>query len=171
MSENRQVSVGKTDRSVREQFGMLPKSVMARKDITAGAKMLLLAMNMESFGTGRLAVSDGILAEVSGVSRGQIVELRKSLETAVLIAKEGNPMKQVQAYRLLHPDMQGFSDGVALVTKTNRVARKAKIEPCLKCEKPCVRSKADGLCRRCINDNRIRGIARQEIRLDKRESA
>lgn len=47
----------------------------------------------------------------------------------------------------------------------------AKLSPCLKCGKICKPSKADGWCRKCVQDNRMRGIARQEIKLDKRESA
>ena len=55
------------------------------------------------------------------------------------------------------------------VKAQKRKRREVKIEPCLKCGKACKRSAADGWCRRCLNDSRVRGIVRQEIRRMDRE--
>lgn len=55
--------------------------------------------------------------------------------------------------------------------RTPHERRQVKIEPCLQCAKPCVRSKADGWCRSCSTENKMARIARREIRLDRRELA
>lgn len=151
MSENLQVPVGKTDRSRRrKRFAMLPSDVLSRTDITASARLVLAAMNMESLGSGRVAVSDGILAIVAGVSRGQIVEVRRRLEAAGLIQKDGPPSKQVQAYLLLHPDMCGAGEVREPLTRRPKM----ELRPCARCKTQCVPQKRTGWCKTCSTEAR-----------------
>lgn len=155
MSENRQVAVRKTDR-----FMMIPVAISKRKDITAAAKLVAGAMAMESYGSGIAKVSDGVLAEVTGVSRGQIVEIRKVLETARVIERHGEPIAQVQPYRLMF--MATDVEKVAGKPITRRPQR--ELSACPLCKDLCVASKKTGWCRKCTADARNRQISRTMVR-------
>lgn len=91
----------------RGRFAMLPLDILQRGDINVYDKVAIGIMNMESFGTGIVAISDQSLGDSASISRTQALKSRNALESVGLIEKFGPPKNQVQAYRLLHPDMQG----------------------------------------------------------------
>lgn len=101
-----------------ERSWTIPRGVMARKDLSPQAKLVLAAMDMESFGTGFVTVCDEILSADTGIARTHIADHRKALEKATLIEKFGHPVKRVQRYRLIHPEMQGT--GIAPVGVTTK---------------------------------------------------
>ncbi len=113
LSEIEQVPVGnETGRS--RNFGMLPKDVMERRDISGTAKVIVAAMAMQSHGTGFISISHQALAVLAGCSRTRVLACLKRLDEVGLIQKDGSPVKQVQPYELMHPKFRhggGFSQG------------------------------------------------------------
>jgi hypothetical protein len=101
--------------------GAIPNDVLARKDLGAGAKVLLMAMGAEAMGSGYFLISDSALAGRCGISRTSVIENKANLEIAGLIDKYGLPRLQVQAYRFLHPDMIGTNTAPRfVVTRKSR---------------------------------------------------
>jgi hypothetical protein len=67
LSANSMVPVNKQQGN--SQFGMLPKDVMSRTDLTPADKLLLTVLNMESYSSGRVLLSHAALSRSSGVGR------------------------------------------------------------------------------------------------------
>jgi hypothetical protein len=110
----------------RQRFGMLPEDIAKRKDLTSSDKLAVTILNMESFGTGFVCISDAIFADAMGLSRPQALKSRKALEKRELIEKSGTPKDQMQTYRLLHPDMVG----TGTAPKEIKTKRRITITPC-----------------------------------------
>ena len=127
-------------------FGMLPADVLDRRDLTPGAKILLQVMNMESYQAGSVRKSDTTYAEKSGLSRGQIVYMRRQLEDSGLIEKDGPPEKQIQGYRFTHSDM---SCAGAPVEPAPQVVPPTSRRLCPTCRRPKKLNKA-GYCYQCV---------------------
>lgn len=86
----------------KEPFAILTQSILARRDISGSAKVILAAMLIESKGTGIVAMSTGAIAISAGCSRGTAVAGCAALLKAPLIEKYGEQVNQIQPYRILH---------------------------------------------------------------------
>jgi hypothetical protein len=152
MSENRQVARGR--------FSMLPADILERKDIAQSSKILLAVMNMESRGKGYLCFSDSLLSDKTGISRSQIVFLRTDLEKHGLIEKDGDSIKQIQPYRLLHPDMRPSEESPEepLAPMSARVTK--PICPQCKIKKRKVQT-LTGICKACEHLNALAATGRR----------
>ena len=99
---------------------------------------------------------------------GAVLKGLKELELFGLIAKDGPPVQQVQAWRITRADVD---DIPVMPKKPETLRRKPELTPCLKCDQPAVVSRRTGWCRTCAKEARIwnvsREIAREEIALDK----
>lgn len=119
---------------------------MARRDISATAKVVLLAMNMESWGKGGFMDSDQLLAKRAGVGRSSVLAARQALVEKKLIEADGEPEHQVQAYRFLHPEMQAKTGG-------GREAEPVTVRDPVRCGKCCRACRGvgkAGMCRACV---------------------
>lgn len=113
---------------------MLPEDIAKRKDLTSSDKVAITILNMESFGTGFVCISDSILAEAMALSRPQALKSRKVLERAGLIEKSGPPKDQMQVFKLLHPDMRGTeTEPKEIKTKRRIVAKRYLERTCAGC--------------------------------------
>jgi|SRR6185503_7160451 len=136
VSVRRQVPVKKP---TGRRFAAIPDDVLNRKDISASAKLVLGVLDMEAFGRGGIAISHQVIADKCGLSRPQALENIHSLEEVGLIAKDGDPVRQVQPYRFLHPRMARNETKRPLVT-------------CSSCKAQCYGvSKSTGWCRSCTS--------------------
>lgn len=165
-------------------FGKMPRDVLAvpSKLLSPVGKLVFAAMAVESRGSLRTVVlSDGDLARCCGASRGAVISGRKQLEGLELIGKDGDPVEQVQPYKILHPM---FAKAPRHGTKTMPMSspetmpeqpqfRKKPMEICPKCNKLRVALKPSGWCRNCEAKKTTEDIARRVCReeLSKIETA
>ena len=142
-----------------EFFAMVPHDVLARRDVTAGAKLVLGAMGVESRGTGFVAASDDALAHIAGMSRNAVSAARKQLIGAGLIRPSGERNQQVQPYEILHPRYKSVNaPGVEEGPPTDLRRRKEWVE-CPICHHKRPGLLKAGYCRTCKGDRRIERIA------------
>lgn len=168
LSEKRQVPVKKlTGRRTRGHFAMLPLDVMRRKDITAADKLVLEAMNNKSRGSGVCGASQGVLSEMTGLSRAKVIDSQRALESIGLISKYGIPNKQIQAYCLLHNDMRANCEPDSVRVEDRR--KKPVLVPCSRCRELCGQHRT-GWCPRCRQEARNQVITKTMIQqeLDRR---
>jgi hypothetical protein len=139
---------------------MLPEDVLKRKDLSAYSKVVLGGIGLASHGSGRISMSHGAIGKICGVSRTQVLACYRELSAAGLLEAHGEPVKQIQSYRILHPRLIGKK--VAELTKP--IAKpKPGLVSCPKCGKQCKRLKNVGYCRKCGWKEEIRALAREEI--------
>lgn len=156
MSPGRTVGVARANSSKR--FGMLHADILARADIKPSTKVLYAAILMESFGSGGIRKSMGLLALRTGLSRSYVFEGLKELESVGLIEKHGPPIDQVQPWKIARAAV----DTLPVTTETLR--RKPELRPCVLCKDPCVPRKRTGWCARCTAEARNRQITRTMVR-------
>ena len=101
VAKNAQVPAQKMPRGKR--YGMLPDDVMANPELSPAAKVVLSGMAMESYSTGSVAISHQAIAAVCGIVRRTVGPALVQLQGQKLIQPLGSPIKQIQAYQLLHP--------------------------------------------------------------------
>src|SRR6185369_4145904 len=87
----------------QKRFGMLPADVMANPRISLGAKVIFAAMAMESYSSGECKISNQAIATLIGAARMTVSNAIAQLQMEGLIEPIGEPVKQIQHYRLLHP--------------------------------------------------------------------
>ena len=159
LSESLQVPVKK--RTGRIRFAMLPADVLRDPKLPPTAKLALQGMAMEAYGAGELAISHQALANVCGSSRPTILQGLKHLCRAGLIEKMGDPEKQVQRYRFLHPKF-----AVKSPPKPGSIAAQNRGIPvaCPQCRRICKRLPRIGVCRTCSTEARTERTARRVVR-------
>lgn len=165
LSEFQQVPVKNLTGRRRASFAMLPKDVLRRRDINPCSKLTLAAMNMESKCSGFVFASDEAIADLAGISRASVIAARTLLEHKELIEKNGDPIGQVQGYKLLHADMAPSESA-----KASGQADIPKGGPqCSKCKKSIKNQTKTGLCRKCArqkHDAEVYEAARAHLRSD-----
>ncbi len=157
MSQQQQVPV--TTATGRRRFARLPEDVLARSDLGVYSKLVLLVLNMESYGAGIVALSDSMVALKCGISRTQALASRGELERLGLIVRDGAPVKQVQPYRLLHPQMAAGAGGEArpvVAVTTRRTLLK-----CSSCGARCKALLKTGWCRQCHWKLKVRRVVEE----------
>jgi hypothetical protein len=165
LSANSMVPVNKQQGN--SQFGMLPKDVMSRTDLTPADKLLLTVLNMESYSSGRVLLSHAALSRSSGVGRTGVLACLKSLTRAGLIEKDGLPVKQVQPYKLLHPSMRARGGSLAfneVPGGSSDGQSRAVPAACPQCHRICKRLPRAGVCRSCHRERKIEQTVRRVLR-------
>ena len=140
------------------RFAMLPADVLRRTDLSATAKIVLAAMAMESYSSGKVSISHQAIATTAGVSRPQVLYCLKVLEGKGLIEADGTPVKQVQPYRLLHARLCARSRREAVPEVKGRSPVR-----CPRCGKSRQMLLKVGWCRSCGWELKVRKIAQEEI--------
>ncbi len=134
-----------------KRFARVPADVLISSKLSPADKLVLAAMGMESFSDGRIAISHLGLARLCSLGRSTVFRALRSLEKEGLIARLGGPIKQVQAYRLLHPIFAGTvtQEGPIRVKTARRLLR------CAKCNRDVRGLSKAGWCRICMNDLKL----------------
>lgn len=138
-------------------FGMLPRDVSERKDLTLSAKVLIAVMHQESVGTGIVFLSDEVLSQKCGVGRRTVGDARVLLQKMGLIIPHGDPVNQVQAYRLLHirhgEDARNKINELKESKKQKKlVSGNTPVFQCTKCPQKMTKQTKSGLCGSCAED-------------------
>jgi hypothetical protein len=142
------------------QFSKATPDLLADRSVPAQAKIVLMAMNIDAKGLGRVTISDGALATRSGCSRGAVIENLKKLCAAGMIAPEGPPVKQVQPYVILHPCFALKPSKEKVPTKLDELPKKRRpISSCAKCATPMFGKPKSGVCSTCRSADRIERIS------------
>lgn len=126
---------------------MLPADVLKRTDLTASAKLAFSALAMESWGSPDIAISHQALASICGTRRSTMLEALKQLTAAGLIAPLGEPVKQVQPYRILHARIAELPTPAQAESPAG-----SSILRCGKCAKAVKQLGKTGWCRSCVAD-------------------
>lgn len=152
----------------RQSFIVFPTDVAAIKNLSASAKMVLMAMAIEARGTGYCAASDDALGQLVGLSRPTVIDGRKRLEKADLVRKDGPPIQQVQPYALLH---SRFLSANAEEKKADApsVVRKREWQRCGGCHRLRPALPKTGICRSCSSVKRTENISERVARKVVRE--
>ena len=155
-----------TGSAERGQFAALPADVLNRMDLSAHDKLVLATMNMESFSSGVCASSHAFISKKCGVSRTQVLKSQKILKRLNLIAEFGKPHAQVQAWSLLHPDMQALSGAVPVSVSDLRKRSSAdrKLSACQLCGRLYKPRPNVDRCRKCRNDQHTKRVAQKAAR-------
>ncbi len=147
---NHNYSEGKPKKSPvksTQQFARLPKEVMARRDISFAAKVLLSAMNMRSWGKGLINMSLSVIYNDTNIKPSYAFKVKQELVDAKLM--EPVP-KSPNTFRLLHPDMR--ADDEVKVAKVKSKQKSLRLCPECKLEKdPRAFIKRTGLCSKCTH--------------------
>ena len=133
------------------RFGMLPDDVMDRRDISFACKVIFACLRMESYGTGRVAISHAALAVVCGAARRTVIACQAALCVSGLIAKDGPPVDQIQPYLILYPESGARSAGAPKRLHRAKAPAHAKREliRCPRCRTLCRQLLKAGYCRSC----------------------
>lgn len=171
MSKNRQALSEKPTSDDGEMFGILPRSVLANLALTSAAKVVFAALGMLSYRNGyEVAMSHNSIAQIAGMHRTTAMEALLVLEDHGLLERKRCGKTGVQTYRLVHPrlpvgkkaDAPKAAPASSAVKGSKAVEGKLKI--CGKCKRGTKwLSKLAGICRQCVQDGKIRRIAREEV--------
>jgi len=100
-----------------------------------------------------LWMSDGAIARRCGASRPSVITGMRQLLDIGLVEKVGLPVKQVQAFRILHPMFGAGSGGVTVADTTEPASPLASpVHAYAHCNRPCKRLTRAGFCRGCKAD-------------------
>lgn len=143
------------------EFGKLPGDVLALPNLKPTAKLVFAVLAMDSKGTTRrVALSDGVIAVRAGISRPSVIEGLRTLSAAGFIEAAGDPVKQVQAYRIKHRTFRATAPEVeAAPPETKASGAKDGFVKCPKCHKRCKGLLKVGWCRSCSWHLKIERIA------------
>lgn len=147
LSEFGQVHVAKLTGKRRPRFALLYASILCRTDLKPCEKLTLMVLDMESRNADSIAVSHNAIARLAGISRTSALASIAALVEHGLIGPAGDPIKQVQPYRLIYKGMD---------RKTIPTIK------CSECKHPCYAVNKAGYCRTCatrIEDDRLYAAA------------
>ena len=166
LSHQQQVPV--TVATGRGRFGKLPADVLSRSDIGVYEKIVLLVMNMESYSSGFVALSDAAISQRSSISRTKVLDCRLRLEEAGLIRRSGPLVKQVQPYLLLHPQMAGKTPAAGATARQERsvtvpVTGRGLLK-CARCPVRAPRLAKTGLCSNCTREAAVTRIVEKVLK-------
>jgi hypothetical protein len=125
-------------------------------------KVVFYALARESRGTNRTVwISDGDLALRCGASRPSVLYALRKLVAIGLIEKSGEPVHQIQGYRILHAAFKAAKSDVGNIVEPP--AKKPQVI-CPQCQKPRTAITKTGTCKACNAVNRTERIARRVSR-------
>ncbi len=156
------------------RFGKAPRDVnsIPSKILSATGKLVFYAFADESKGTCEVVrISDGDLASRCGSSRPSVIAGRRRLVEIGLIEPVGEPVNQVQAFRILHPMFakSAYRRGHVGIDPEVEAPKKERRVPvnCPKCFKVCRSVMKVGWCRNCntrMNTEKlVRRVVHEEI--------
>jgi DNA-binding Lrp family transcriptional regulator len=160
MSPERTVPFGGANSS-KAIHGQIPGDILARVDVSPAAKVVLAVMRMKSYNSGGLIASMAILAKAAGLSRTHVFESLKELESAGLIRKVGQRIKQVQPYEI---SCDVDVAVLPLSREPSTLRKRRRLTPCGMCKTPCVPYKTTGWCAACSKEARNRVITKTLVR-------
>lgn len=144
----------------QKRFGKADEDLLARRDVSASAKVLLTTMRMESKGSGGIMLSYSWLGQKAGMTKGHVCECTRELETKGFIEKNGAPVKQIQPYRILCEEF--IAPEKPLEPSTLRRTNPAIF--CHRCRKRCRGIDPNtGWCRECVESASLPGKIAQAI--------
>lgn len=157
-----------------ETFGKLPTDVrkLPKRELSPLGKLVFGEYADRSKGTNcRVLASESDIAEGCGIGRTSVIAALKQLQRAGLIEKSGDPVKQVQGYRITHWMFREPKPKETTAAVDNGKKRKPRwggdITPtmvrCPRCSRHCGGLLKVGWCRRCNADDRTRRIADEQI--------
>ena len=118
-------------------------------------KLVMYAYAAKGFGRNVvISMSDGEVAARCGVSRPAVIAALRRLLKIGLLEKVGDPVKQVQAYRICHPMFKSQAEVAPIAIPAAKAA-------CLKCHREVKRLTRAGHCRSCHKDIEIETKVRQ----------
>ncbi len=143
-----------------KRFGALGPAILGRRDLSMAAKITALGMHMESYNCELMSISHAALARTCGIARHSILRGIRSLQAAGLISAEGDPVMQVQKYRLRAPLFRGGATAKDEAVEANP---KPVLVMC-----PCGNLCKNTPCRKCRNRADMERTARRVYAEEKR---
>ena len=129
---------------------MLDEAILRCKELSPAARVVALAIAMESYGCEIISISQSALAKAAGINRTTAGRAIRELVQIGLLAPDGEPAMQVQSYRLLPPLYRG--------RKPKPASPRIQLQACL-CGKACVAPP----CRACRRRSEVRTIVQAEL--------
>lgn len=167
--QNFDTSCQKTDRL--GTFGKLPSDVRAlpKKALSPTGKLVFSEYAERSRGTDRaVAASERDIAAGSGISRASVIPALRQLLKIGLFVKDGLPVKQIQAYRIIHPMFKASEHQAKEPEKRLGPHDWVTCPACYR-EKPSLLKV--GWCRACAADKKVEHISRRVAREEIEKSA